>query len=81
MKYAENVYFLDENGDIEHNEKKYSMLKEVLIPKYILRLSGLGAKSVDYKIQMFPKKKTRSLKEISKGQCILIVRPSDHIYI
>ena len=40
MRYADNIYFLDDNGNIEHNGKRYSMLKEVIIPNTI---SEIGA--------------------------------------
>ena len=40
MRYADNIYFLDDNGNVEHNGKKYSTLKEVIIPNTINRINN-----------------------------------------
>lgn len=35
MSYAKNFYILDENGSIEYNKNKYSLLKEITVPTSI----------------------------------------------
>lgn len=38
MKYANNFYILDMNGDIEFNGKKYSLLTDLVIPNGIVEI-------------------------------------------
>ena len=40
MIYGANIYFLDENGEIEYNNKKYSELKDVVIPNTITKINS-----------------------------------------
>lgn len=39
MKYAKNLFLLDENGDIEYNGLKYNTLKEIVIPSNITSIN------------------------------------------
>ena len=39
MYYASNFYILDDNGNVEFNGKKYSLLEELIIPDSVTRIS------------------------------------------
>ena len=42
MRYAKNLYFLDDDGSVEYNTKKYSLLKEVTTPKGITKINSFA---------------------------------------
>ena len=40
MYYGKNLYILDENGDIEYGNKKYSLLTELIIPNSVTSIGN-----------------------------------------
>ena len=42
MRYAKNLYFLDDDGSVEYNAKKYSLLKEVTTPEGITKINSFA---------------------------------------
>ena len=69
MRYASNFYYLDENGSVEFNGNKYSLLTELIIPNTVKKLGRFQFCGFDKLKSVYISKSVKQISSLSFSCC------------